>query len=318
MHPQPSVAPPVTVAICIATYLRPRGLQRLLESLRDLTFNTSNVRPEVIVVDNDESGSARPVVDEMRPNFPFPLRYVIEPCRGISFARNRAVRVAAGVQFLAFVDDDEVVHPEWLDRLVDTQRRFGADIVTGPVIPVFEHQPPAWVIEGRFYDRPRYRTGTLLDYARTGNVLIAKDILDKYAEPFDPFFALSGGEDTFLFMKLVQEGARIVWCDEAPVKEIVPPSRDMSWMLKRAYRVGNTTALCEKLLYQSYSKTALRLVKGSYRIVTGSFQSLLGLLLGKAQLYHGLISVARGFGMLAGVIGIRYDEYREIARSLSE
>jgi SAM-dependent methyltransferase/GT2 family glycosyltransferase len=61
-------------------------------------------------------------------------RYVPEPRPGLSAARNAAVR-AATRDLVAFVDDDVVVHPQWLAPL---RRAFGeADVmaVTGLVLP---------------------------------------------------------------------------------------------------------------------------------------------------------------------------------------
>jgi len=49
-------------SICIATYLRPLGLARLLDSLERLKL-PSGLRVETIVVDNDEDGSARSIVE---------------------------------------------------------------------------------------------------------------------------------------------------------------------------------------------------------------------------------------------------------------
>jgi glycosyltransferase involved in cell wall biosynthesis len=65
---------------------------------------------------------------------PWPLRYVVEPRRGLSFVRNRAISEAraARADFVAFLDDDEVATAPWLTELLRVQGRYAADVVTGP------------------------------------------------------------------------------------------------------------------------------------------------------------------------------------------
>jgi succinoglycan biosynthesis protein ExoM len=61
--------------------------------------------------------------------------------------------------------------------------------------------------------------------------------------PFDPAYGLTGGEDGDLLTRLVQRGARIVWCDEAIVHEPVEPARlSLRWLLLRALRGGQDFA----------------------------------------------------------------------------
>ncbi|UCC32144.1 MAG: glycosyltransferase family 2 protein, partial [Phycisphaerales bacterium] len=111
------------VAVCVITCRRPEGLQRLLRALNALTFRGDPPDIEVIVVDNDADTSAASVCDLLRRDLNWPLRYEVEPQRGIPFARNRAVACAADTaDFVSFIDDDEVPQPSWLDELLAVQR----------------------------------------------------------------------------------------------------------------------------------------------------------------------------------------------------
>ena len=87
----------MTVAICVATYARHKGLRRLLSSLASLEPAEAGLR--VVVVDNDAAGSARAVVDGLE-GFPWAIEYAVEPRRGISAARNAAVRRAGAVDIV--------------------------------------------------------------------------------------------------------------------------------------------------------------------------------------------------------------------------
>jgi succinoglycan biosynthesis protein ExoM len=69
------------VAICIATFKRPRLLQKLLRGLAQLRF-VKVATPEitVIVVDNDTSGTASEIC--YSTILPWHMNYLIEPKRG--------------------------------------------------------------------------------------------------------------------------------------------------------------------------------------------------------------------------------------------
>jgi len=132
----------------------------------------------VVVVDNDSQASARTTCETWRQASGWALEYVIEMRRGIPFARNTAFDHAGSADWVAFLDDDEEASTEWLDQLLAVQSRYDADVVTGPVVPQFEKRVPSWVIDGRFFERPRHETGEQLPVAFSGNVLIRSAILD--------------------------------------------------------------------------------------------------------------------------------------------
>ena len=165
------------IAVCMITLQRPEGLRRLLTGINALTFRAQPPELEIIVVDNDSSRSAEEVCNALRPTMNWPLRYDVEPRRGIPFARNKAVACAIdGADFVAFIDDDEEPEPSWLDELLWVQRRYDADVVTGPVLPRFPANVPGWVVKDGIFESYRYRTGQHRDKAYTGNVLVRADV----------------------------------------------------------------------------------------------------------------------------------------------
>lgn len=99
----------VSVSIVIATYDRPGALSACLESL----LRQEMARPfEILVVDNHpQSGITRP----LGARFPA-VRWFEEPVAGLSRARNRGIREAAGAVIVT-TDDDVVAPPSWLRAL---------------------------------------------------------------------------------------------------------------------------------------------------------------------------------------------------------
>ncbi len=213
------------LAICVATYQRPEGLKRLLVGLNQLTFSyIEHPNIEVIVVDNDVNSSVEELCKNFQPNFKWQLKYVTESQRGISYARNKCVASASpNADFVAFIDDDEVPEPNWLEELLSVQQMYDADVVGGPVLPRFlTDDVPQWVIKGKFFEQQRYPTGYLLKFTSSGNVLIRSQVLKRMTKIFDERFALTGGEDTHFFMRVYRAGYKLVWADEAIVYEYIP------------------------------------------------------------------------------------------------
>jgi succinoglycan biosynthesis protein ExoM len=299
------------VAICVATYRRPQGLTRLLDGIGRLVF--ANQEPDlcIVAIDNDPDGSAAEPCRAAAERLRWPVIYLHESRRGISHARNRAVEWAReAADFIAFVDDDEIPHPAWLDQLLTVQGHHDADIVTGPVLSVFEVPVPHWLAQEPAFGRPRFPTGSRVEVARTGNVLIRVAKLGDTFR-FDPRFGLSGGGDTLLFLQLRQAGSSIVWADEAVVDEWVPARRATAlWSLKRAFRAGNAWSLCEREVRPSQMVRLLRLAKGMVRVTQGVALLPTAIVLGRQGAVRALRYICLGAGNAAGAMSLRYQAYR--------
>jgi succinoglycan biosynthesis protein ExoM len=225
--------------VCVCTYKRALYLSRLLEDLgRQETRGLFTF--SIVVVDNDELRSAEPIVTAFAARAVVAVKDCVEPRQNIALARNLAVGASTG--HVAFIDDDEFPTPEWLLTLFMAAQDDAVDGVLGPVVPHFDEQPPEWVVRGRFYERPRYPTGFVIDWqkGRTGNVLLKKHLFEPGVEPFRPEFLT--GEDQDFFGRMIEKGYRFIWCNEALAYEVVPPGRwRRGFMLRRAMLRGATS-----------------------------------------------------------------------------
>jgi succinoglycan biosynthesis protein ExoM len=297
------------VAICITTYKRKDLLRELLQGIAQLNFRKEPVpQIEIIVVDNDPAKTAEEICRAAKP--PWPIKYISEPCRGISQARNRAVQEAGTTDFIAFLDDDEVPTPVWLEELISVQDRFHADVVAGPVVPRFEPCAAEWIKTSGLFERPSFPTGQPLDMCSTANVLIRREVF--FTVPsFDPHFGLSGGEDTHFFLRVRKAGHSVVWSQEAVVLESVPAERArFSWIVRRGYQGGNSWSMCELSLEGGLRVRVLRFLKASAYIVKGVAGAFPRLFLGKAALARSLRTVSVGVGMLTGLTGFKFLAYQ--------
>lgn len=304
------------MAISVATLQRPVLLRSLLESLARLDFRRHPpAELFVVVVDNDPEETAREVVESLRDELPFPVVYTVEPRRGIPHARNCGVGEALrrGVDFVAFIDDDEVARPDWLDELLEVQHRTAADVVSGPSLPRFAPGVEPWVVEGGFFTYPRYGTGEVIPIAATNNVLVSARLFADTPEPFDPTFDLSGMDDSHFFMRVKQAGARLVWADEAVVEEFIPLSRARaSWIVKRAFRIGNGYVFCVRSLLPLHRWLVPRVAGALARIGYGSVVLPFAVFRGKAAAVSALRTISNGVGSLVALVGKRYQEYTVI------
>ena len=282
------------ISICICSYKRPELLRRLLRYLLDQKTG-GLFTYSIVVADNDEQESARPVISEFE--LLLPIVYCVEPEPNIASARNRAVANAKG-DWIALIDDDEFPGQEWLFTLFTNGQRHGVDGVLGPVRPMFESPPPRWLIRGGFCERPEHPTGMALNWrqTRTGNVLFKRAILDHGHEAFSRTFG-NGGEDSDFFRRMIEEGRVFIWCNEAVVWESVPAERlKRSYFLKRALLQGQN---------QSHFADLPGILKSLVALPV--YLLLLPLMLVKGQhaVMNLLIKATSHFGQIAALIGFK-------------
>lgn len=303
----------VDISICICTYKRPAQLETLLRSIARQQHHP--LRVEIVVADNDPAGSAQAVLQRIAATLPLPLRSHHVTTPNIALARNATVHGAHG-DWVLFVDDDEEPAPGWLLALVDTQRTHDADAVFGPVLPRYDSETPDWVKSGGFFDRPRYSTGSRIGAgdARTGNVLVRRSLLLGLPGPFDQAYGRTGGEDTIMFGQLLARGAVLIWCDEAVVREDIPPDRaTLCWLLRRSFRGGQSFIRAELQPLRGGARLARALYLGARAVLQMPVAGLLALgwlPLSRARAVTWLRTCAAQAGKLTGLAGHRYQEYR--------
>lgn len=290
------------VSICICTYKRPQMLDALLRSLVGQQFPLQQM--QIVVVDNDEGGSAAQSVKDFEEAYPSAnVHYVIEPMQGIAHARNRTV-MHATADLLAFVDDDEEVSPNWLTSLYACLMAHKADAVLGPILPKYPPGTSGWVIASGIFDRGRFKTGTPMTWGdgHTGNALVkAKWLRERKPYSFDIKLAHSGGEDTNFFKWMQSQGGILTWCDEAEVFEEVPFERQrLVFILKRSFNTSVTywsPHFAVHTLPWCLIQASIGFVRGSALLVYGLLQFPFGL---RFSVFSWATS-AKGFGRLAAL-----------------
>lgn len=228
----------IDIAIC--TYRRPQ-LVDCLHSLATMTL-PEGVALRVIVADNDSEPSAQTLVAKTAAELNLALTYVHAPSGNISIARNACLAAATG-DFLAFIDDDQIASPGWLNAALTCMRDTSADVVLGPVRAVYPQGAPRWLIGSGFHDNlPAFVRGEI-HTGYTGSTLMQRTSPAFSGLTFELAYGTTGGEDTDFFHRAHARGARIAYAPEAIMYEPVPPSRlSLRWLIRRRARYGQTRA----------------------------------------------------------------------------
>lgn len=225
-------------------------LTQTLESLAKLTI-PSDCSVELLLIDNAPQDSIKDVFEQFLDQLPFPAHYFQEPNRGIVFMRNRAVQEAlqADFDYLAFIDDDEIVHPDWLQKMYSTMVSYDADVTSGRTLRKLPETTPQWILEGGFFEKGKRSTGIRRPTSSTCNVMFdVKKLCSDWNMRFDERLNFVGSSDILFFNQAHKKGAKIIWANEAVVEEIIPESRaSKEWLLQRSYRIGNTMSVRLKI-----------------------------------------------------------------------
>lgn len=290
--------------ISIATYQRPDGLARLLDSL------TASIdgRADVVVTDNDPAESARDIVAE----HPLKPIYLVEPTPGIASARNRGLELfTADYEALIFLDDDEWVEPGWFSSLVDFLEATDAGVVQGPVLTVLPEGVPSWVRQGGYYQRRLRQNGAELPSAATNNTALRHAAWASAGFPrFDPAFSDTGGSDWDLFWGIRKAGCRIVYCGQAVASEDVPAKRlTKKWIRQRYIRNG----IVEARVMRKHREPLVAFVLHAIATgLVGSVQLAVEFVSRRPTSSRALSRVLIPFGKITGLFGHRIHEYKRV------
>jgi succinoglycan biosynthesis protein ExoM len=304
-----------TVAVCICTFKNPDGLRALLDGLdRQVLTSVRDEDLTVGVVDNDSTGSASAVLSRYASSGRFRLRVEHQPKRGLSSARNTALQLAfeSQAELFAFLDDDEIPTPHWLQAFVDSFTETDV-VVVGPLEPQFEVPPPSWIVAGDFFHHrctnPNERVA-----GYTGNVMMRTSAIARSGVQFDERLNSIGGEDVVFFRALRAQSIYVKCTPDALAYESIPRSRiSLTWMMRRWLRAGATSTLLNEGANLGWRNRLANAARGLGRIGAGSLLVAVNAITRGRRDFpavaRSISTVCRGAGMLIAAFGISYQEY---------
>jgi glycosyltransferase involved in cell wall biosynthesis len=234
----------VTVALC--TWNRAKLLDATLAQMCRMRI-PSEIAWELLIIDNNCTDHTAAVVDAYVGRLP--IQRLFEPQIGISYARNRAVRTAAG-DLILFTDDDVLVDEGWLAGYVEAAKRWpDARFFGGLITPWYEHDPPSWFRQNLGALAPATALRDLGETERElgpdeppfgANMAFRRAAFE--AGQFDANLGSRGddqirGEETTFCRKLARDGFQGVWVPSAKVQHFIFASR-LTLDFVRAYWAG--------------------------------------------------------------------------------
>lgn len=251
------------VSVCICTHNGAERIGLVLEALGGQTERSP--RWEVVVVDNaSKDGTAAVVAKSLSTCLPGRSRCVAEPQPGLMYARRTAVNEARG-EFIAFLDDDNIPAPDYLERLLDL-------LVKQPRVGIFGGRVwPEWVGEAEplgkavaFFalaacdrgDEPfAYRDVT--GGPAGAGMVIRRELLEKIFEEKSLASTvtgrvgkvLTGSDDTALVVRAHQLGYEVRYEPSLVLYHRIPASRTTREYLLKLYEGIGRGQAALRLLY---------------------------------------------------------------------
>jgi glycosyltransferase involved in cell wall biosynthesis len=232
------------------------------------------LRWEIIVVDNGSTDDTTTVVKDYAQRAPVEVRCIREREPGLSGARNRGWRESEA-DVVAFLDDDCVPDPVWLQSLVDAYDAPEVASVGGRLFPLIdpderEKIDAAWLSVYTFDagDSPRD-----IEILTGANMSFRRRVLERTGG-FDEQLGRIGqcllaGDENDLCRAIRREGAgwRILYQPEAVARhKLRPANLSDALLIKRDYCGGITNAILDRK-ERAGRRFILRLLRMAKRFV---------------------------------------------------
>ncbi len=306
------------VCLTCCTCKRPKMLQETLNSLKMLVI-PSNIKVEIVIVDNDSEESAKAIIDEIKYSMNIPIHYKVEKQRGLSNARNKAIEevIELGASHILFFDDDEILDKNCLIEHVNLyENNKEAIISAGPTINKFIDKLPSYITKHMvFKQRTSKKTGQIIAHCACGNVFFPVSLIKDYNLRFSKEYTFMGGEDGDFFKRAFALGFTIVWNNEAIIYEMVSKSRgNINWILKKCYYNGYAGTMLKIKNEKDNIKKFFIMSKQIGVLIINSIILLPSLFLGLTTFFNVLGTITRTKGKIDAIIKTKpIDFYRNIS-----
>ena len=136
----------VIIDLIICTYNNCESLNNVLESISGQQVH-SDIHWRVLVVNNNCTDQTNELVEKFIGSKDFPISMVLEPSQGLTPARLCGVNNTHG-DWLAFIDDDCILTPNWLEETAKFAREHpDCGAIGGKVILDWEVSPPDFLLK---------------------------------------------------------------------------------------------------------------------------------------------------------------------------
>ena len=207
----------LTTSVLICSRGRPA---LLLDAVRSV-LAMDRLPDQLVVVDQSDAPQADLAAGTVGDASSVTLTYLWSPDRGLSRARNVALRAATG-DIVAIMDDDLLVDPHWLDAYVRGLTASGEDarrVLTGLLREGAPETPGAWAPSTNIDTQPRSYSGPQRrDVLAAGTMAMYRSVAQDvglFDERLGAGTSLPSAEDNDYCYRLLRAGYTIEYRPEA-------------------------------------------------------------------------------------------------------
>lgn len=278
------------VSVIICCFNSSKRLPKTLDHLK-VQEVPSQIRWEVIVVDNASTDNTAKLAKEYWGNHPVPLRVVTEMNPGLSHARTAGIN-SSKYDYVTLVDDDNWVENRWVEKTFRTlDNNPDVALCGGRGIGVFETERPFWFdnFEGAYAIGPQNNVTGILpphkSFLYGAGLGIKKEILQNLLQSGFNFWLsdrsgkkLSSGGDFELCLVMSLLGYKLYYDSDMTFYHYMPSGR-LTWkyMINLTKGFGRSSAVLqlyflnlrkmkgfERLKFRNYF---LSVLMSAYRVV---------------------------------------------------
>lgn len=207
------------ISVIVPVYNGEQYLKNCIESIAAQTYESI----EMIVINDGSTDGTAAVCEKLRMTYGN-LRYITTEDLGVSASRNNGIRQANG-EYVTFVDADDRIHPQMLQRLYDAMIQTQSDVAgcgfgiwkTEQEWKVLAKSVAVTTKADRLYQNAKdyVEQEILQGNSRCWSKLYKKSVLDQLKEHIGVWFMedLTIGEDMLFLIHLLPEAVRLVEID---------------------------------------------------------------------------------------------------------
>jgi glycosyltransferase involved in cell wall biosynthesis len=213
---------PIQLSVIIPTHNRGSSLKTTLLSLINQTYQKD--RYEIIIVDDGGSDGTKNMIEELNKQMNSRIKYLWQKNQGPAAARNLGIKNAKA-DIISFTDDDCIVHPDWIERIIEAfSKDKDAMIIGGETLPQKGRIVAAvgqGLTKNAFFDYVNGKKETI--FFPTCNTAFRKEVFKK-AGYFDISFPLAAGEDLEFSWRCFKKGLKLLYKPEIIVTHYCTPN----------------------------------------------------------------------------------------------
>lgn len=116
----------VEISVIIPVYNTEKYLKQCLDSAIS-SIGDQTLKVQIVLVDDGSTDRCAEICDFYAARYPF-VQCIHQKNSGVSIARNVGLKVAVG-EYIAWIDSDDYVSPDWFSRILDGIARVNPDVI---------------------------------------------------------------------------------------------------------------------------------------------------------------------------------------------